>query len=158
MALQISGIESDIFTFAGFVPSKTGERRSFFEGLASIPSTLVVFESAKRLQKTLAQALEVLGDRQACVTRELTKLYEEAKQGRLSELVNFYKDSGDPKGEIVIVFAPPPVEQVSAECIDEEIRTALETMSVKDVAAHVSKMLGLSKKDIYERALVLSKS
>ncbi len=157
-ALQISGIESNLFTFAGFVPQKAGERLTFFQKIGSVPSTLIVFENAKRLQKTLALAHDVLGDRDACITRELTKLYEEARHGKLSELMVYYAENGDPKGEIVIVFAPPALEEISAEKLDVDIKEALKTMSVKDAAAYVSQASGKSKKDIYERALALSKS
>lgn len=102
-ALVLSGLPSDRFLFAGFLPAKAAARRKIFSELAAVPATLLFFESAQRLSESLADMADVLGDRPAAVAREITKLFEECRRGSLAELAAHYRDAGPPKGEIVVV-------------------------------------------------------
>lgn len=157
MALALSGLPSDRFLFGGFLPPKQAGRRRAIAEAALAPVTLIFFETAPRLIEALEDLLAVLGDRPAAVARELTKLFEEVKRGRLSELVALYRGSGPPKGEIVIVIGPPEEAAATPEDVDTLLRRALATMSVKDAAATVSAATGKPKREIYARALELGR-
>lgn len=102
MALSISGLPTDRFTFIGFPPRKSGKRKALFETYASLPASLVLMESPQRLAETLADARAVLGDRRAALTLELTKRFERVWRGTLSELEARLADP--PKGEAVVVI------------------------------------------------------
>ena len=155
-ALVLSGLPSDRFLFAGFLPPKAGARGTALGELATVPATLVFFETAPRLADSLAQMAAVLGDRPAAVARELTKLHEEVRRGDLSVLAAHYRDAGPPRGEIVVVVGPPlPVEAPAGEALDHRLRAALATMRVKDAAALVAAETGLPRREVYARALVL---
>ncbi len=156
--LTVSGLPSDRFMFAGFLPGKSSARKRALIELAAVPATLVVFESARRLAATLADMAEVLGARPAAVTRELTKLYEEVRRDPLDALAAHYRAAGAPKGEVVIVIGPP--EQAAAEIgaaeLDERLRAALEDASVRDAVAAVTRETGLKRQTVYARALELT--
>ncbi len=156
-ALQLSGLPSDQFSFIGFLPNKSKARKDFLRKWMSVESTLIAFESAQRLVDSLAAIEEVLGDRQIAVVREITKLYEEAKRGRPAELLEYYAEKGQPKGEIVLVIAPPVPQELSEEVVLEKIRNALNTMKTKDAATFVADRTGLKKNDLYALALKVSK-
>lgn len=151
-ALCLAGLPTDRFMFAGFLPNKSAARRTALGEVASIASTLIFFETGPRLHDSLTDMAEVLGDRQACVCRELTKLYESAYHGRLSDLV---KDPhlAEPKGEIVIIVAPPSEEKPSADNLEEALKLALEQYSPSDAAQQLAQMFGLPRKVIYQKAL-----
>ncbi len=156
--LILSGLPTDRFMFAGFLPSKSGQRSKELAELAEIPVTLIFYESAKRLAAALADMAAELGDRSAAVTRELTKLHEEIRRGTLSELAQHYQEAGPPKGEIVIVVGPPLEKAALTEAkLDELILTLLPDKSVRDVAAELALGTGLPKRQIYARALELAK-
>jgi len=104
-ALVVSGLPPHPFTFCGFPPPKTGKRRSFYQRFAALDHTLVVYESPHRLAASLADALEVLGDRPAAVARELTKLHEEVLRGSLSEILAEIQARPSLKGELVLVIS-----------------------------------------------------
>lgn len=158
MALQLSGLPTDRFFFAGFAPAKTVGRKKWLEEIASVPATLIFYESPNRLAAALADMADVLGDRPAAVSRELTKQFEETRRGSLASLAAHYAESGAPKGEICIcVGAPTPPEPASEAELDAAIKAALETQSVKNAAADVAKALNLPKRDVYQRALTLEK-
>ena len=156
-ALILSGLPSDRFLFAGFLPPKTAARRGALGELAAVPATLLFFESAQRLTETLADMADVLGERPASVSRELTKIYEETRRGTLRELADHYATAGAPKGEIVIAVggADAANQSASAESLDQQLRLALASSSVKDAAALVAAASGLPRKQIYARALEL---
>lgn len=157
LALQLSGLASDRFCFAGFPPTRKGPRRTAFAELASIPTSLIFFESPRRLADSLAAMADVFGPRRACVARELTKLHEEVRTGTLPDLVDAYEREGPPKGEVVIIVdAPAEREPVSAENLDALLRSALADQPVREAAAGVASVTGLSRKEVYERALILS--
>jgi 16S rRNA (cytidine1402-2'-O)-methyltransferase len=155
MALALSGLPSDRFLFGGFLPAKSKARRAAIAEAARAPVTLIFFETAPRLLESLEDLHAVLGDRNAAVARELTKLFEEVRRESLSELIAHYEQAGAPKGEIVIVVGPPDEERASAEDVDTLLRQALERMSVKDAAATVAAATGAPKRTVYARALEL---
>jgi 16S rRNA (cytidine1402-2'-O)-methyltransferase len=157
-ALSIAGLPTDHFFFAGFTAPKSAARRKEFERFRSVPGTLVFFESAKRIGAFLRDAHAVFGERPAAVAREITKKFEELRRGDLGALAEHYAQEGAPKGEIVVLIAPPS-EGLGVDIdLDTAIRDALETQSVKDAAADVAALTGLAKRDIYARALAIKKS
>jgi 16S rRNA (cytidine1402-2'-O)-methyltransferase len=157
-ALTISGLPSAQFMFAGFPPPKAGARTTFLAALANIKATLVFYESGPRLAASLANMLSVLGDRPACVARELTKMFEETRRATLGELAAYYSEHGGPRGEIVVVVggAPDIVLEVSADDLDNLLGAALKVHRVKDAAQEVATATGLPRRDVYARAVVLS--
>jgi len=154
-ALAVSGLPTDRFFFAGFLPTKPGARKTAVEGLAVIPSTLVIMEAPHRLIPALTDLAQCLGPRGAAVTRELTKKFEEIRRGTLVELLQHYRDNGPPKGEVTLVIGGPHETAPDAQELDALLRNALGHMSLSDAAAHVAKASGLPRRHVYERALRL---
>lgn len=152
-ALQLSGLPSDCFSFIGFLPSKTKSRKDVLSKWMNVPSTIVAFESAQRLTDSLNDIHAIMGERSVCVVREITKMFEEVKSGMPSDLAKFYQEHGAPKGEIVLVIAPPSEEVFAKDDLEEQIRNALKTMKTKEAAADVSARTGVNKKELYEIAL-----
>ena len=154
-ALTVAGLPSDRFFFAGFLPPKSGERRSALAALKGIPATLIFFESAPRLGESLADMAEILGARDGAVARELTKLYEEVRRAPLAELAAQYA-LAPPKGEIVVLVGPP-AQSASPDSarIDALLRQALPFMPVKPAASLVAEATGSSRRAVYLRALAL---
>ena len=156
--LVLSGLPSDRFLFAGFLPNKSAARRTALGELATVPATLVFYESPQRLADSLADMAAVLGPREAAMARELTKLYEEVRRGPLPDLAAHYEQAGPPKGEVVIVVAPPGAEaEAQAVDVDAALRQALGRLSVRDAAAEVALMTGRPKREMYARALELAR-
>lgn len=156
-ALQLSGLPSDQFCFLGFLPNKKNARRNFLQGWEDVKGALIAFETAPRLQAALQDIADILGNREVAVVREITKLFEESRRAPVLDLITHYEAEGAPKGEIVIVIAPPMEKQLNIEDAEELIRSALKEMRVKDAAAHVAKQTGLKKSGLYDLALRLSK-
>ena len=156
-ALVASGLPSDTFLFAGFLPAKEGERRARLEQLRTVPATLVFFESARRLAEALREMAAILGPRKAVVARELTKLHEEIKEGGLDALAAFYEGAEPPKGEVTLVVAPPEEAPagVAATKIDALLEQALPFMPVKPASALIAEATGAPRREVYERALAL---
>jgi 16S rRNA (cytidine1402-2'-O)-methyltransferase len=153
--LAISGLPSDRFLFAGFLPPKAGERKSALEDLKGLRATLIFFESAQRLAETLPAMAEVLGDRPAVVARELTKLHEEARRGLLSQLAAHYASVPPPRGEVTLLVGPPRAAEPDTAAIDAALKQALPFMPVKAAADLIAGLTGGSRKAIYDRALDL---
>ena len=153
-ALTVAGLPTDRFLFAGFPPPKAAARRSMFEELAPVRATLVFYETGPRLADSLADMAAVLGPREAAVARELTKLHETVLRGSLVELAADPRCEG-PKGEIVVVVGPPAAEHISLEQADEALVEAVARLGPAAGAAEVAKALGLSRRDLYARALAL---
>jgi 16S rRNA (cytidine1402-2'-O)-methyltransferase len=154
-ALTLAGLPTDRFLYCGFLPPKAAARAEAIAEVAAIRATLVLYESGPRLAACLAALAEGLGDRDAAVTREITKRYEEAVTGTLSTLAARYDDA-PPKGEIVIVVAPagePP--PASEEDADTALLEALTRLPTSQAAGEVAKRLGLDRKALYARALEL---
>lgn len=153
-ALAASGLPTDRFTFFGFLPRKGGARRQALEELAVATGTSILYESPRRLHETLLDLREALGNRRACVARELTKVHEEFVRGSLEDLAERF--SGEVLGEITLVLEGAPREREAADP-DDLLRARLASgVSVKDAAREVSEALGLPRKDIYRRALEIA--
>lgn len=153
-ALCIAGLPADRILFAGFLPPKSGARRTVLEELRTGRQTLVFFESGPRLRDSLTDMAQVLGPRPAAVARELTKLYEECVRGDLAELAADPRLDA-PKGEIVVVVGPGEVEVASAADADAALAEALTRLPPGEAAAEVSRALNLPRKPLYKRALEL---
>ena len=154
-ALALAGLPTDRFLFAGFLPSKAGERLRALEELKSVRATLILFESPQRLSESLAAMHQVLGDRPAAVTRELTKLHEDVRRGALSELAAHYEKAGPPKGEVTLVIGPPAEIAPDTAAIDAALKAALPFMPVKAAADMIAALTGAARKSVYDRALDL---
>ncbi|MBS0333592.1 MAG: 16S rRNA (cytidine(1402)-2'-O)-methyltransferase [Proteobacteria bacterium] len=153
--LSAAGLPTDRFLFAGFLPPKSAARRAALEELAPIRATLVFFEGGSRLAASLADMAAVLGvEREAVVARELTKLYETLYRGPLGELAADPRLS-DPKGEIVVLVGPGREAEASAADVDAALADALARLRPADAAAEVAKALGLSRREVCQRAMAL---
>jgi 16S rRNA (cytidine1402-2'-O)-methyltransferase len=155
-ALTVSGLPTDRFLFAGFLPPRRGARRRALTELANVPATLVLLESPRRLATALADMAAVLGPRPAAVARELTKRFEELRRGSLADLAGHYRDHGGTKGEIVVVIGPPEAETPDHALIDDRLRDALARQSLRDAVAEVAAATGEPRQRIYARALELA--
>jgi len=160
-ALVVSGLPTDRFFFEGFLPAKSGARRTRLQAIAGIPGTLILYEAPHRLPEMLADAAEILGERPAVVARELTKLFETVRRGDLPDLARQFAQEGPPKGEIVVLVgegtAGTPGPEADA-ALDARIEAALARHSIKDAAALVAAETGLPKRDVYARALTLARA
>lgn len=154
-ALTLAGLPTDRFLFLGFLPSKAQARASAIAEVAGIRATLVLYESGPRLAATLAALAEGLGDREAAVAREITKRFEECVTDPLSVLAARYAEA-PPKGEIVIVVAPPGApEAASEDDADAALADALIRLPLGQAASEVARKLGIDRKALYARALAL---
>lgn len=155
-ALAVAGQPTDRFLFAGFLPARSAARRRELESLAGVPATLVILESARRLPESLADMAAVLGPRPAAVARELTKLHEETRRAPLDRLAADYAASGPPKGEVVVVVAPPAAPAEADEAtLDALLTAALADDSLRGAVDRVAAETGLPRRRVYQRALVL---
>lgn len=153
-ALCLAGLPTDRVLFEGFLPPRSAARKTVLEGFRPGRQTLVFFESGPRLADSLADMAQVLGERPAAVTRELTKLYEEAVRGTLGELAVDPRCQA-PKGEIVVVVGPGEAEQARETDIEAALAEALTRLPPGAAAAEVSKALNLPRKPLYQRALAM---
>ena len=157
-ALVLSGLPTDRFLFAGFLPARRNARRKTLAELASVNATPVLMESAKRLAASLRDMADVLGDRPAAVAREMTKLFEEVRREPLPALARHYDETGAPKGEVTIVVGPPgEPAPVSAGDLDRRLTEVLATHSVRDAADLVAHAFGVPRRRVYARALELKR-
>jgi 16S rRNA (cytidine1402-2'-O)-methyltransferase len=156
--LTLAGLPVDRFLFAGFLPARGTARRTALAELAAVPATLVFYEAPHRLAAALVDMAAVLGERDAAVARELTKLHEEVRRGTLSALAESYEGDAAPRGEIVVLVGPPGAQAVQddAEQLDARLHEALSRMSVRDAAALVAAETGWKRREVYARALALA--
>lgn len=154
-ALVLSGLPPDVFLFGGFLPPRPAARRGALETYKGLAATLVFFEGPSRLAAALADMAEVLGDRPAAIARELTKLHEEVRRGRLAELAAYYREAGPPRGETVIVVGPPEPAARGLADIDARLEAALKGHGVREAASRVAAELGVQRRLVYRRALEL---
>ncbi|SIS66757.1 16S rRNA (cytidine1402-2'-O)-methyltransferase [Roseivivax lentus] len=155
-ALTVAGLPTDRFFFAGFLPNASGARRAALSELRDIPATLVFYESPKRLGAMLAAAAETLGaDRPAAICRELTKKFEEVRQGTLADLAQHY-DETPARGEIVVLISRGDKPKISESDVTTALEEALRTMSVRDAAEAVAAMFGVKKRPVYQQAMKMS--
>lgn len=157
-ALLLSGLPSDRFLFAGFPPNRRSARRDFLAALATVPATLIFFESARRLAASLADMRATLGDRDAAVARELTKRYEQVRRGGLAGLAADYAASGPPKGEVVVVVGPPAAADAATgdDALDAALGRAMAGQTLRDAVDMVAGATGLPRRRVYRRALALA--
>lgn len=154
-ALQLSGLPTSSFMFAGFIPNKDKARHDLFNRLKAIETTLVFYETANRIVKTLTAAAEIFGSREMAVAREITKVYEQCLNGTAEELIAHFS-AVEPRGEMVLMIAPPKGDEGAAgldvvtllreELSKDTLKTAVKTLVAK---------YGLNKNEVYEMALKL---
>jgi 16S rRNA (cytidine1402-2'-O)-methyltransferase len=154
-ALIAAGLPTDEFFFAGFLPARTNARRARLTELQSVPGTLIFYEAPHRLVATLTDAYEILGEREAVVARELTKLHEEIRRGRLSKLAADYTEKTDVRGEIVVLIdrnvIDLPMKSTSvATLVDQFERDGMDHRAALKKAA---RELGLSRAETYRKLL-----
>ena len=154
-ALSVSGLPTDRFAFLGFIPQKQSERERLFIEFGGLRATLIFYESANRIADTLTELAKSIGDRQAVVARELTKLFEEIRRASIAELAAHYANSPTPKGEIVLLIGAAHEAPADDAMLDDALRKALVTMRVKEAAEYVSEALKLPRQRVYKRALAL---
>lgn len=158
-ALTASGLPSDAFLFAGFLPVKSGQRLTRLEALKTVPATLIFFESPRRLAETLLAMVAALGGgRQAAIGRELTKTFEEMRTGSLQSLAEHYAAADTPKGEIVICVGPTEAKADEPADIDRLLLSLAAEMPASKAAAEAAKMTGGQKQALYRRLLELKDS
>lgn len=155
-ALTVAGLPTDRFLFAGFPPSRSAGRRALFAELAPIRATLVFYEGGPRLAASLADMAAVFGAREAAVARELTKLHETVIRGSLADLAADPRLIA-PKGEIVVVVGPSAEPAASADEADAALAEAVARVGPARAASEVAKALGLSRRELYARALALKR-
>ncbi|MEQ8370047.1 MAG: 16S rRNA (cytidine(1402)-2'-O)-methyltransferase [Alphaproteobacteria bacterium] len=173
--LVVAGLPSDRFLFLGFLPAKRAARRTAIAEVAAVRASLVVFESTRRLAATLADMTTVLGPRLAAIGRELTKRHEEVRRGTLNELAAALASEPPPRGEAVIIIAPPAEDSAhtgadtgdesadhngrsaTGAALDQRLAAALAEESLKSAVARVSAETGLPRRQVYSRALTLQR-
>lgn len=149
--LILSGLPSDRFAFLGFAdPARFAEQHA-------LALTLIFFETAKRLLKTLNQMAVIFNHRPIAVVREISKVYEQTIRGDFNAVISYFQQT-PPKGEMVIVLGPPLAPSVSADKVDLLLQKALSKLSLRDASDFVAEALGASKKQVYQRALHLIKT
>jgi len=151
-ALVVSGLPSAPFTFLGFLPRKRGERQRLLEAFRESPATLVLFESPRRLAATLDALVEALGDRPACVARELTKLHEEVVRGNLGELRARFDTA--PRGEVTLVVAGAEPQRLAGAELEAAVRRLVaEGAQAKAVAAALAPRAEATRSEVYALAV-----
>lgn len=155
-ALVVSGLPTDSFLFLGFFPKTIAKKKEFLKDIERYPYTLVFYESAKRLSRTLSLMLEILGDRNICVAREMTKLYEEAVRGSVSEVISILSERETLKGEVTVVVegSVDGHSEESADAAQRTLRLLREKgFSLSEAVSLASRAFGVSKNGIYRAAL-----
>jgi len=157
-ALSVAGLPTDHFFFEGFLPPRQIARQKRLAALANIPATLVLFESGPRIAGALADLAAAFGPRAAAICRELTKLHENVNRADLEKLAREYSAGAETRGEFVIVVAPPLDRVETADSVDDLLRQALTRVSVKDAVGEVALATGRPRREVYQRALVLTRN
>ena len=157
-ALAVSGLPTDRFTFEGFLPRKSGDRRKTFESLLREPRTMVFFESPHRILESLEDAAAIFGaERQASVSRELTKKFEHTERGALPELVEWAKS--EPKGEMVLVMAGAVIAEAKSEDLVQQVLALIEDgIGLKQAVAEIAGAAGAGKSELYQAVLEARKA
>jgi 16S rRNA (cytidine1402-2'-O)-methyltransferase len=151
-ALQLSGLPSNSFTFVGFIPNKDKARIDLFNKYKNNDATLIFYETANRLIKTLETAKTIFGNREISVVREITKLYEDCKTGSIQDLLNHYTEN-KPKGEIVLIVAPSTEESIVD--YEAELKEELKKSSLKTAVKIIVEKYNINKNEVYQKALEL---
>ncbi|MGC1177711.1 MAG: 16S rRNA (cytidine(1402)-2'-O)-methyltransferase [Methyloceanibacter sp.] len=157
--LTSASLPTDTFLFGGFLPPKAGARHKRLEELKAVPATLVFFETASRLAKSVADMAEVLGPREAALARELTKLHETVTRGNLTELAALIEPGTELKGEFVVVIGPPSPEDafIGDDQIVAALKQALQDESFRDAVRSVAERFKLKRSRVYELGLALAR-
>ena len=150
-ALQLSGLPTNRFMFAGFIPNKDKARSDLFNELKNVNTTLVFYETAIRLSKTLVTIENIMPNREVAIVREITKLYEECISGFATDLLKKL-ESTPVKGEIVLVIEPPKQDNSDID-LDEIIRTELKDNTLKQAVKNITEKYNLKRNEVYERAI-----
>jgi len=157
-ALSASGLPSDVFTFAGFPPSRTGKRRTFLEEYQHLAATLILYEAPHRLLATLNDTLFVMGNRKIVIAREISKIYEEFFSGTIHEAIDHFKNSSV-KGEVVILLSPGETLNIDNENVEELLLKLLaDGVSLKNSVEQVVEITGKQKSVVYHTALTIKNS
>jgi len=151
-ALQLSGLPTNRFIFAGFIPNKDKARTDLFTELKSINTTLVLYETALRLEKSLEALQKIMPDREVAVVREITKMYEETIFGTITDVLEKLK-ANPVKGEIVLVIAPPAENSAQDIDLNTLLTEELKHCSLKEAVKKISETYKLKRNDVYEKAL-----
>jgi 16S rRNA (cytidine1402-2'-O)-methyltransferase len=154
-ALGLSGLPSDCFLFAGFLPAKEAARRSRLAELSRTPATLIFFEAPTRVAASLATIADVYPQRAVTVARELTKRFEDVRRGTAEALAAWAASGAEIKGEVVLVVAPPIAREVADDEIEAALQRALCDMKLRDAARQVADTLGVSRTRAYDIGLKL---
>ena len=155
-ALASVGLATDAFLFAGFLPPRRSGRQARLEALKAVPATLVFFEAPTRLAESLGDIAAILGEREAAVARELTKLHEEVRRGTPDELARWVAEAA-PRGEMVILVGPPVAATATDAAISARLEPLLVDMSLSDAARTVAQELGVPRGRVYDLALALQR-
>jgi 16S rRNA (cytidine1402-2'-O)-methyltransferase len=154
-ALTVAGLPTDRFLFAGFLPAQQGARRATLAELATVPATVVLYESPKRVSRTLGELCDAFGaDREAAVCRELTKRFETVTRGTLAALAATF-DGADTRGECVLVVDRAPARPGDWAAAEPALRAALAEHAPAQAATAVAARFGLPRRAVYARALAL---
>lgn len=151
-ALQLSGLPTNRFMFVGFIPNKDKARQDLFKKYQNLDSTLIFYETAPRIIKTLTAAKEIFGNREMAVAREISKVYEECLNGTAEELISHF-NSAEPKGEMVFMVGPAEENVVPEIDVEALLRKKLADYSLKTAVKEIVETYGLNKNDVYEQAL-----
>ena len=152
-ALQLSGLPTNKFMFAGFIPNKDKAREELFNKLKDIDATLVFYETAPRIVKTLRKAAEIFGNREMAIAREITKIYEECLRGPAKELLEHF-ETKEPRGEMVFMIAPSSEQDKdSRESIEELLREELRRNNLKTAVKNLVERYHFNKNEVYQQAL-----
>jgi 16S rRNA (cytidine1402-2'-O)-methyltransferase len=154
--LSASGIPTDQFLFFGFLPQKSKARKDVLFALRKQSSPLIFFESPNRILAALTDINEILGNRKCCVCRELTKLFEEFKRDKISELIEYFSKINRPLGEFIIIVSGNKEDNIDEECIFNELDIILKSRTLKDSVKYISQKYNASKKDVYKKALEIT--
>jgi len=153
-ALQLSGLPTNKFMFAGFIPNKDKARKDLFNSLKELDATLIFYETAPRILKTLNTAQEIFTNREMSVVREISKIYEETIIGTATELINIFNQK-EPKGEMVFMIAPPSEKEFAQLDLDVLIKQKLQLLPLKTAVKELVSEYKLNKNEVYTRALEL---
>lgn len=151
-ALQLSGLPTNKFMFVGFIPNKDKARTDLFNKYKNLDATLIFYETAPRLLKTLGVAKEIFGNREMSVAREISKVYEECQTALVEDLIDFYTQN-PPKGEMVFMVAPATEDNQEEIDLDSLLKEKLEKTSLKTAVKEIVEIYGLNKNEVYEQAL-----
>jgi len=151
-ALQLSGLPTNRFMFAGFIPNKDKARLDLFNELKNINTTLVLYETAIRIKKSVLALKEVVSNREIAIVREISKLYEETIFGTIDEVLQQLETQAI-KGEIVLVIAPPQEEDFDEIDVEALLKEELKHSTLKEAVKKVSEAYHLKRNDVYDKAL-----